>query len=122
MSTTGRVEVLPDQLSKAAGEMYALAGDLNTIVQALSTTLVSLGTPWGQDHFGVKFADGATGYLAAKENLIGDGSSSATATGGTSGAQGLATTLQSFGDGMMATVRQMSANEQTAVAALQSAA
>jgi hypothetical protein len=119
MSTTGTVEVLPDQLNKAAGEMYALAGDLDAIVQTLSTTLASLGTPWGQDSYGKKFADGVTGYLAVKQNLIGDGS--ATTTGVTPGAQGLVASLRSFGDGMVATVQKMNENEQTAVDVFQAA-
>ncbi|MBU3065392.1 hypothetical protein KO481_28175 [Nocardia sp. NEAU-G5] len=124
MSTAGTVEVLPDRLSKAADEMYALAGDMDTIVQTLFNTLASVGTPWGQDSYGDKFANGTTGYLAVKQNLIGDGSASGTATtatGAKPGAQGLAATLRSFGDGMTATVQQANENEQTAVDTFQAA-
>jgi hypothetical protein len=63
------VEVDPAQLKVAALTSESIQQRIQQSLTRLQSTLTSDGTPWGNDSFGKKFAEGDQGYLVASENL-----------------------------------------------------
>ncbi|MBF6546258.1 WXG100 family type VII secretion target [Nocardia brasiliensis] len=74
-----KVEVTPEQLRGAAGQMGDLRDRLNGILAHLERSLAAKGAAWGGDGYGSTFADGPQGYVAAQRNLFaGIGNTAAT--------------------------------------------
>jgi uncharacterized protein YukE len=81
------LEVDPALLRRAAAEVSALDDRVQSVFDDLRSDLASRGTSWEQGSFGTAFADGAHGYLTAKDILC-------------QSAQNLATTLGSYASAM----------------------
>jgi uncharacterized protein YukE len=64
------LDVDPDALRRAAGEMTQLRDELHGAIAALEAALARRGTPWRHGAFGRAFADGAHGYPAASDDLL----------------------------------------------------
>ncbi|GAA5067095.1 hypothetical protein [Nocardia callitridis] len=69
---------MAEEISVDTGKLRgaaAISGGVGDRIGAILTELEGVtggdGTPWGNDSFGKKFADGANGYVAARENLTG---------------------------------------------------
>lgn len=65
-----KVEVDTQQLRRAAGDCDRIHDSITRTLGTLRATVGGSGTPWGNDSFGSKFAQGEKGYLAARENLL----------------------------------------------------
>lgn len=79
---SGSVEVDTNQLRKAAVESDGIHDSLTRTLSTLRGVVSGGGSPWGNDSFGKKFADGDKGYLAARENLLAAIEQMATTFGG----------------------------------------
>jgi hypothetical protein len=92
-----KVQVNPDQLTKAGNKMLAVQQKMNNIITTLDNAVGEAGTEtWGNDSFGKGFADGDNGYIASRKQLI-------------SGGHDMATSLTQFGNGMIDAAHTMSA-------------
>src|SRR3954451_10505282 len=56
--------VSPDELRAAADHLAETSSRLKQVLASLSDGLAGAGAPWGDDHLGKQFADGAAGYIA----------------------------------------------------------
>src|SRR4051794_22062028 len=56
--------VSPDELRVAADHLADTSARLKQVLASLSDGLTGAGAPWGDDHLGKQFADGAAGYIA----------------------------------------------------------
>ncbi len=65
------LEVDTDALSAAGTNFENLSSTVASIISNLTAETDALGTPWGNDSLGKKFADGSNGYLSAKDSLLG---------------------------------------------------
>ncbi|WP_330179081.1 hypothetical protein OHB26_21570 [Nocardia sp. NBC_01503] len=61
--------------------MPSAAHGLFDVLTKLSNSIHSLGQPWGGDAMGKQFSEGASGYLASVEALVGNGSTGSDASG-----------------------------------------
>lgn len=80
----GPIKVDPQDLinkGKRLAELPSAPKGLFDILSTLSDSLQRLGNPWGGDEFGKQFAEGATGYSASAEALVGNASRESDATG-----------------------------------------
>jgi uncharacterized protein YukE len=93
------VEIDPDWLDKGADDMTTIQGQLQSIITTLTTNLAALGTPWGPDSYGRKFADGTNGYLSSMQTLI-------------SGAKSLVAVFGTFATGLSNAATTVRQNEQ----------
>ncbi|MFE9789628.1 hypothetical protein ACFYO7_30045 [Nocardia salmonicida] len=78
------IKVDPQDLidkGKRLAELPSAPKGLFDIFSTLNDTLQQLGRPWGADEFGRQFADGATGYSASVEALLGNASRGSNAAG-----------------------------------------
>ncbi|MGW5380653.1 hypothetical protein ACWESM_34940 [Nocardia sp. NPDC003999] len=78
------IKVDPQDLidkGKRLAELPSAPKGLFDILSTLSDSLQRLGSPWGADEFGKQFAEGATGYSASAEALVGNASRESDATG-----------------------------------------
>lgn len=73
-------EALTDKGRKLA-ELPSAPNGLFEILTRLNDNLARLGQPWGDDKLGQQFAEGSEGYLAAKESMVGNGSTGPDASG-----------------------------------------
>lgn len=83
-SGRGPIKVDPQDLinkGKRLAELPSEPKGLFDILSTLSDSLQRLGNPWGADEFGRQFAEGATGYSASAEALVGNASRGSDATG-----------------------------------------
>jgi uncharacterized protein YukE len=80
------VEINPDQLRTAASDCEGIHGKILDTLNTLKSAINAKQTPWGNDSFGHKFADGDKGYIAVSQNLL-------------DGMNDLATTFDSFASG-----------------------
>ncbi|BDT90670.1 hypothetical protein IFM12275_06460 [Nocardia sputorum] len=80
----GPIKVDPQDLinkGKRLADLPSSPKGLFDVLGTLSDSLQRLGNPWGADEFGKQFADGATGYSASAEALVGNASRGPDATG-----------------------------------------
>ncbi|WP_155981757.1 hypothetical protein [Nocardia sp. BMG111209] len=95
-----RVEVNPDALRAAAGRTAEVHDRVHDIFTSLQNALSAKGTPWGNDEYGQRFAEGENGYLAQSRNQTGGIATVAATFDGFATAQGVAvTTLLGTEDG-----------------------
>ncbi|MFC9437130.1 hypothetical protein [Nocardia sp. NPDC057030] len=66
---------------KKLAELPSAAKGLFDIMNKLHSTLQSLGQPWGDDKLGKQFAEGASGYVAAVDSVVGNASTGSDASG-----------------------------------------
>jgi hypothetical protein len=91
-----KVQVNPDQLTKAGNNMLAVQQKMNNIITALDNAVGKAGAEtWGNDRFGNGFADGGNGYIASRKQLL-------------SGGHEMAASLQQFGQGMIDAAKTLS--------------
>ncbi|MFI9503543.1 WXG100 family type VII secretion target [Nocardia sp. NPDC052566] len=94
-----KVEVNPQRLRQAG----IVVGEVQSRAQEILTRLVDatsgLGSPWGDDKFGAKFASGAAGYVRAESNMI-------------DGAKGLAGALGGYSAGLTAAAKEFASAEE----------
>ncbi|MCM6776068.1 ESX-1 secretion-associated protein [Nocardia sp. CDC159] len=65
-----QVEVDPVRLRAAAGQCDRIRESIRRTLSTLGVVVADGRTPWGDDGFGGKFADGDRGYLAARDNML----------------------------------------------------
>lgn len=70
-SDSGTLEVDTGALAHAGQQFEDLNNTLAAVVSTLTSTIDGLGEPWGDDSMGKQFASGSSGYLAAKDSLVG---------------------------------------------------
>ncbi|MGW4741933.1 hypothetical protein [Nocardia xishanensis] len=73
-------EALMDK-GKKLSELPSAPNGLFEILTKLGDNLQRLGQPWGDDKLGKQFAEGSEGYLAAKDSVVGNGSTGPDASG-----------------------------------------
>ncbi|MEU7144757.1 hypothetical protein ABZ942_35315 [Nocardia sp. NPDC046473] len=66
-----RIELNPGGLRDAAAGFEEVADRVGKIRESLMNSTGHLGEPWGHDKAGDKFADGAEGYKANRDNNFG---------------------------------------------------
>ncbi|MEV6562791.1 hypothetical protein AB0M22_44225 [Nocardia sp. NPDC051756] len=66
---------------KKLAELPSAANGLFDILNKLHSNLQSLGQPWGDDKLGKQFAEGASGYVAAVDSVVGNASTGSDASG-----------------------------------------
>ncbi|MFI6999104.1 hypothetical protein [Nocardia sp. NPDC050175] len=69
------MQVNPTELiakGKKLADLPSAANGLFDILKKLNNSIQSLGTPWGDDELGKQFSEGASGYLAAVDSLVGN--------------------------------------------------
>ncbi|PXX71427.1 hypothetical protein DFR70_101850 [Nocardia tenerifensis] len=64
------VEVDTNQLRHAAGGCDHIHDSITRTLGTLRAAVNGNGTPWGNDSFGNKFAQGTKGYVVARDNLL----------------------------------------------------
>ncbi|MBU3064863.1 hypothetical protein KO481_25455 [Nocardia sp. NEAU-G5] len=78
------VEVRPDALiadGKKLASLPELVGGIFDTLTSLHNNITALGQPWGDDKTGEQFSQGASGYLAALNSLVGNASTGNDASG-----------------------------------------
>lgn len=61
------LSVNPDELRKAGSDLGDVSAGFKQVFTSLTNNLAALGSPWGDDKTGDRFADGDNGYLAQKD-------------------------------------------------------
>lgn len=68
--TTPTIDINPGQLRTAAQDSTVIEGNIAQVLATLQASLNGKGSPWGNDSFGNKFANGDKGYIAASKNVL----------------------------------------------------
>lgn len=93
------LEVDPGLLAHAAADVATVQDRLQTVFDNLRSDLASRGTSWAKGSFGTAFADGAHGYLAAKDQLFQSAQNLAVTLGHYSSAMSSAANAWAIADG-----------------------
>jgi len=67
----GKVQVDPELLHQAAEKVQRVSDRISSTLNTLQSSADGKGSPWGDDVYGYKFAEGDSnnGYLAAQSSL-----------------------------------------------------
>ncbi|MQY24075.1 WXG100 family type VII secretion target [Nocardia macrotermitis] len=80
------IEINPGQLRTAATDCDNIHSSVLNVLNNLKAATSGTQTPWGNDSFGKKFAEGDKGYISVSKNLL-------------DGVNDLATTFGAFASG-----------------------
>lgn len=98
MTSPAIIEIHPDRLRTAANDSSAIKDNIAQVLATLQSSLNAKGSPWGNDSFGHKFANGDKGYVAVSKNVL-------------SAVSDMSTTFDSIAQGQVQAADELSATD-----------